>query len=81
MSYMSIDRESKLYRLVITDGRQLQVELHPNKTSGGFFRIASVEEGEALIERFREGIDALREARKPKDADVPVPPSPAGEGP
>lgn len=80
--YYSVDRDSKLYSIHIL-GKQLHVELHPNKTSGGFFRIATVEEGEALIGRIQEGIDALAQsnANVSSDADVPVHPAVEEEQP
>lgn len=59
MAFRSVDRQSKFYSMH-TFGKALHVELHPNTTSGGYFRIKSVEEGEALIERLKEGIEALR---------------------
>ena len=59
MAFRSLDRNSKFYSMHIM-GKQLHVELHPNKTSGGFFRIKNAEEGEALIERLRAGITALK---------------------
>lgn len=58
-AFRSVDRTSKFYSMH-TFGKALHVELHPNTTSGGYFRIKTVEEGEALIGRLVEGIDALR---------------------
>lgn len=59
MAFRSVDRNSQFYSLSMM-GKQIRVELHPNKTEGGSFRIKNVEEGEALIERIRAGIDALK---------------------
>jgi len=63
MAFRSLDRNSQFFSLLIM-GKQLHVELHPNKTTGGTFRIKSVAEGEALIGRLQEGIDALADAER-----------------
>lgn len=78
--YQSIDRNSKFYQMYV-QGKALHVDLHPNTSSGGFFSIKDVAEGEALVARLMEGVDALRtETGQREDADVPIPPSAEGQG-
>ena len=75
MANQLIDRNSKFYMMTVTYGT-LRIDLHPNKTSGGFLTIQTIEEGEALIERLREGIETFKAS---KTRDISVPPSDEGQ--
>lgn len=59
MAFRSVDRNSQFYSLSMM-GKQVRVDLHPNKTEGGSFRIKNAAEGEALIGRIQEAVDALK---------------------
>ena len=72
MAFRSIDRTSQFYH-IFSIGKQIRIDLHPNKTDGTAFRIRNREEGEALIARIQVAIDALDAGTPEKDSgNLPI---------